>query len=234
MRVETSARVWRYGTANSVLIGGAAGVMAAVGIFILGIPLLLGGGDVTTASILGLSGLGVFAMAVFMAFGFVAMLRTRIRLAGVMLDATVPAGHNALLVPRFRTVHVDDVTTLRAVEKRDEIVRSFGFSVLCESLSIVTAAGDRIGLISDEYGYGMPFPLEAAGAGIAAAAGRDVADAGIVRAKASAELYGAASSNWTEPRLDAASAAKARHSAVFTARIILVLTMLTIVLRAWA
>jgi hypothetical protein len=142
----------------------------------------------------------------------------------------VPDGHNALLVPRFRTLRLP-LGEIRSVERREEISKSLGLSTLRESLSIVTATGERIGLFSNTNGAISALPLDAIAGAIASAAGIAVTDDGTVMAKAQG-LYGAASSSWSERPLDAGSAIKARQVAVRTLQILVGLMTLGFVLRA--
>ncbi len=231
--MQTEARTWRYDRFTCVLIAVAAAFLAGIALLIIALPWVLAGdGDPGPGWTLDLCGSAIFGIASFMLFGVIAMLRTRIRLAGTVLDATVADGHNALLVPHFRTIALD-VATLRSVEKRQEIVRSFWLSNLRESISIVTASGERIGLVSATYGVSVQFPVEDAAAAIAAAAHLPLTDDGTVRSTASG-LYGAASSAWTERPMDPEAASKARRTALLTTQIIFGLFVLTTLLRACA
>jgi hypothetical protein len=230
-RAATTDRSWGYGAVTLVVIGAAALFIFATAtlFFAIGVIVPGGAGDAGTMWFLRACGAFIAGMGVFMCFGLVAMARTRIRLTGTLLDATVPDHHNVFLVPHFRTIRLD-VRTLRSVERREEIVRWAGFPTMRGSLSVVTADGERIGLITAPYGTGATLPLDDIGAGIAAAAGTAVTDDGTVMSKAPG-LYGAASSSWTETPLDPARAAKAKRGVVMTMQIVFMLFMLTTLLR---
>jgi hypothetical protein len=172
----------------------------------------------------------VAGFAVFVTFGFIAVVRTRIALSATALEGTVPAGHNLLLVPAFRTLGVP-IAEIRSVERRREIVRVLGLSNLRESLSVVTGDGTRIGLFANTSGPSSQLPLGEIADAIAAAAGIDVTDGGTVRTKAPG-LYGTAASTWNEPKLDDAAAAAATKTALRTVQLSGVLVLLVIALRA--
>ena len=172
----------------------------------------------------------VVGFAVFVTFGFVAVVRTRIALTATVLEGTVPDGHNLLLVPAFRTLRVP-IAQIRVVERRREIVRVLGLSNLRESLSIVTGDGTRIGLFSNTSGPSSQLPLGEIADAIAAAAGVEVTDGGTVRTKAPG-LYGTASSIWNEPKLDDAAAAAATKTALRSIQLASILVLLVIALRA--
>jgi hypothetical protein len=146
------------------------------------------------------------------------------------LDATIPTGHDRLLVPHFRTIRVP-VGAIRSVERRREIVRLLGFSSIEDALSVVTAGGERIGLFSSSEMAAVHLPVDEVAGAIAVAAGIVVTDGGTVLTR-SDDLYGAASSSWTETPLDAVAARKARLAALRTFQIMFGLMTLTFVLRA--
>jgi len=223
-------RTWRYSLAARVGLGLAALFLYGVAVFIADIPAIAGGPpDPVAGWILAACGAGIAALASFMAFGWLAVVRTRITVGGTALDAVVPDRHDWLLVPHFRTVHVP-LASIARVETRQEVARSAGFPTLRDSLSVVTAGGERIGLVSATAATAAQLPVAAIAAGLAAAASVAVTFRGTVRTKDQG-LYGIASSHWDEAPLDAASAAKARHGAVVTAQIVFALMMFTMLLR---
>jgi hypothetical protein len=209
-------------------------IIFAIAAGVAGLAFASAGSDVTAAWILAVTAVITTAFGLFMTFGLIAFARTRISLGtdagGTFLDGVVVAGHNRWLVPRFRAFRLP-AAQIRSVEKRREIVRLFGFSTLEEALSIVTVGGERIGLFSSSEMSAIQLPLDEAAAAIAAAAGIAVTDAGTV-VTTSDDLYGAASSSWTEPPLDPAGARKARAAALRTFQIIFGLMALTYILRA--
>jgi hypothetical protein len=228
--MHSENRTWRYGLAARIVLGAVAVFMFGVAAFLISIPLTFGAGDQTGDWIIGVTALVTVGFALFVTFGLVAVLRTRISLDGASLDAMLPNGHNLLLVPRFRTIRLP-VTEIRSVERREEISKSFGLSTLRESLSVVTTEGERIGLFSNTNGALITLPLGVIADAIASAAGISVTDDGTVMTKAQG-LYGAASSTWTERPLDPASAVKARQVAMRTLQILVGLMTLGFVLRA--
>ncbi len=188
------------------------------------------GGDRSGDWIVVLTALALVGFGIFATFGLIAAVRTSVTLDAKTLDATVVTGHNALLVPQFREVHLP-ISQIRSVERRCEIFRTLGFFTSREALSIVTTGGERIGLFSNTLGNVSTLPLDEVADAVALAAGIPVTDDGTVRTKGSG-LYGAASSSWSERPLDKASASKARRMAIATAQICTALLLLTFLLRA--
>jgi hypothetical protein len=229
--MQTNARTWGYGLSNQLLLGFLAALMAGVAVFLLCLPSIAGGPvDPGINWMIYATAAVMFGFALFVGFALLSLVRTRISLNGSFLDATVPGRHNALLVPSFRTIHLP-VAEIRSVERRQEVTRGLISSTLRESLSVVTTAGERVGLFSNTLGPSMQLPLEEIAGAIAAAAGIGVTDDGTVLTN-SQGLYGRASSDWTESPLDAVSANKARRRALLTLQIVGVLVLLTIALRA--
>jgi hypothetical protein len=236
MSVESTAsptaRTWRFGTGTVVVIGIAAAIMYGMAVVLFCLPLIVGRSDPVTDGMVRATGLIIAGFAVFMTFGAVAMARTRVSVSATDLEATVPSGHNWLLVPRFRTI-VLPLARIRSVERRQEAFRSFGMTVLRDSLSVVTGDGERFGIFSNTSGPASQLPLDEIADAIAAGAGTTVTDAGTVWTKTSG-LYGAASSSWTEPRLDDTRAVKVHHRATVTAQVAMMLILFVVVLRACA
>jgi hypothetical protein len=228
--MHPSPATWSYGRGNQILIGFVAAFMFGVAALLFNLPALVGGAGHDTDWMVECFAIVMTGFGVFVSFGLTAVVRTRISLDANALDATVPAHHNWLLIPSFRSIALP-LSEIRSVERRREIVRWFGVTSLRESLSVVTAGGERIGLISNTNGPSIQFPLSEIADAIASAAGTSVTDAGTVRSNAQG-LYGEASSNWTEPALDPASASQARRIAIRTAQICGVLVLFTIALRA--
>jgi hypothetical protein len=175
--------------------------------------------------------LGVFmgGLALFMAFGLIAVSRAHLRLNGATLDGELIGGRTRLFAPRFRAINLP-VRDIRSVERREEIVRKFGFTTLRESLSLVTADGTRIGLFSNTYGAFGQMPLAEIASAIAAAADIAVTDRGSVLTTATS-LYGQAEPTWNEPPLDPAAAAKARRTATRTMQILVTVVLMLSLLR---
>jgi hypothetical protein len=231
---QTGSQTWGYGIGARIVLGFLAAFMYGVVILLFCIPVLAGGTDPTGNAIIYVTGTIMAGFALFLTFGLIAIARTRItlqmRAGGAVLDAIVPGGHNLLLVPRLRAVRLP-VAEIRSVERRQEVVRSFGLSSLRDALSVVTTTGERIGLFSTAASSLINLPLPAVADAIAAAAGVAVTDDGTVVTKASG-LYGEASSSWTEKPLDAPAANKARRVAAVTLQIVVGLMMLTFIIRA--
>jgi len=228
--MHASPVTWSYGRANQILIGFVAAFMFGVAALLFNLPAIVGGPGHDTDWMVESCAVVMAGFGVFMSFGLTAIVRTRISLAAGTLDATVPAHHNWLLVPRFRSIKLP-LSQIRSVERRQEIVRWFGVTSLRDSLSIVSAGGERIGLISNTNGPSLQFPLSEIADAIASAAAIQVTDDGTVRSNAQG-LYGEASSNWSEPPLDPASASQARRIAIRTAQICGLLVVFAILLRA--
>jgi len=222
-------KTWGYGLASRITLGFLAVFMFGIAALLFSLPLMVGNGDRSSDWIVDLTGVIIAGFGIFMTFGLIAVVRTRISLSGTSLDATVPSGHNWLLVPRFRTIRLP-VGEIRSVERRQEIFRTFGLSSLRESLSVVTNGDERIGLFSNVSGSPSTLPFDEIAGAIASAAGIAVTDDGTVLTKASG-LYGEASSSWSERRLDETAAIKARGAAVRTLQILAALVMLGFVLR---
>jgi hypothetical protein len=229
--MQNSARTWGYGLGNQILLGFLAALMAGVAVFLVWLPSIAGApGDAGINWMIYATAAVMFGFALFVSFALVSLVRTRISLDGAFLDATVPARHNALLVPSFRAIHLP-IAEICSVERRQEVTRGLISSTLRESLSVVTAAGERVGLFSNTLGPSMQLPMDEIAGAIAGAAGVGVTDDGIVLTQAPG-LYGQASSNWTERPMDPVSANKARRRALLTLQICGALVLLTIALRA--
>ena len=229
---SATIRTWGFGTGTVVVIGIAAAIMLGLAVLLFCLPLIVGRTDSLSDAMVRLTGLIITGFAVFMIFGVVAMARTRVSVSATTLEATVPSGHNLLLVPSFRTI-VLPLARIRSVERRQEAFRSFGMTVLRDSLSVVTGDGQRYGIFSNTSGPASQLPLDEIAGAIAAGAGTTVTDAGTVWTKASG-LYGAASSSWTEPRLDDVRAVKLHRRATVTAQVAMMLILFVVVLRACA
>ncbi|HEX3466739.1 MAG TPA: hypothetical protein VHT05_01410 [Candidatus Elarobacter sp.] len=223
-------RVWRFDTSTRVIIGIAAGFMYGFAVLLFCLPLITGVNDPAGNVAVAATGLIMLGFGAFMTFGYVAVDRTRIRVTATELDATVPSHHSRLLVPHFRAIALP-LAQIASVERRQEAFRSFGLVNMRDSLSIVTTAGERIGIFSNTRGPASTLPLDEIADAIAAGAGTTVTDAGTVWTKAPG-LYGEAASSWTEPRLDDPHAAKARRMAARTAAAFVILFTLVIVVRA--
>ena len=185
----------------------------------------------TDAGIIAMDGAIVLVMAgfgVYLTFWLIGAARTRISITGTALAATVPHGRSWLWGPRFRTIALP-LGKIRSVERRQEIVQRLGLTKLRESLSVVTSTGERIGLFANGGGAAS-LPIDEIAAAIASAAGIAVTHDAPVLSGAT-DLYGEASSSWTEPPLDAASATKARRAAAITGSVVLALVFLTVMLR---
>jgi hypothetical protein len=232
--VTTTARAqtqtWAYGIGPRVLLVLVALFMYGVAAFLALVPLMVGRSETGLDVFLILCGLVVAGLATFMLFGFLAFMKAKISLDATALHATIVAGHNRLLVPRFEDVVVP-IDEIASVERRTEVLRSFGLSSLRESLSIVTTAGRRIGLCSKINTAVGSLPFDEIAATLASATGKDVIDRGTVMVKGGG-IYGETPSTWNEPALDPASAAKARKTAALTMQILVGMVMFIFVLRA--
>ena len=228
--MPSTDRTWQFGTASRVIIGVAAGFMYGFAVLLLCLPLISGVSDPIANTILAVTGAILVCFGLFVTFGYIAMARTRISVSATALDATVPSGHNGLLVPRFRTISLP-LARIHSVERRQEAFRSFGLVNMRDSLSVVTDDGERIGIFSNTSGPSSTLPLGEIADAIAAGAGTSVTDGGTVWTKAPG-LYGTAASTWTEARLDDPSAVKARRMAARTMQVFLVLFLLVVVVRA--
>jgi hypothetical protein len=228
--VQTTTETWRYSLAARIVLGIIPVFAFGMAGFFFSMQFTVAAGDRLTGVFLDLLSLAVVGFAVFMTFGLIAAVRTRIAIDGTFFDATVIAGHSALLVPHFRTIRLP-VAEIGSVERRVEISSILGLTAMRDSLSIVTTGGERIGLFSNTTGALNILPIDEIAAGIASAAGIAITDAGTVTTK-SQGLYGAASSSWNETPLDAASAGKAKQVAVRTLQILVGLMTLGFVLRA--
>jgi hypothetical protein len=221
---------WSYNLASKVVLTILAVGVTALGVAIVLLPFAIGPAPEAAFWTLELSGAVIVGFGVFLVFGLSAVLRTRLTLDRTSLRGLVPNGAGRLLVPRFRAIDVP-VAEIRSVERRAEIVKAFGFTTARESLSIVTAGDQRIGLFSNADTSLIRLPLTTIAGAIATAAGVAVTDRGTVLTTAKG-LYGEAASSWTEPPLDAAAATRARRATVITLQIIVALMMLTYILRA--
>jgi hypothetical protein len=228
--MPSADRTWRFGTSTRVMIAFVAAFMYGVAVLLCTLPLIAGVNDPTGDWIVATTGLIMLGFGLFMTFGLIAIVRTRITVSATTLDATVPSHHDWLLVPRFRTIALP-LAQIRSIERRQEAFRSFGLTNLRESLSVVTSNGERIGIFSNTTGPASQLPLDEIAGAIADGAGTTVTDAGTVWTKAGG-LYGEASSSWSERRLDDASAAKVRRTAALTMQLAGVLLLLVIALRA--
>jgi hypothetical protein len=232
--MHSEDRTWTYGPASRIAVAFFVVLIFGVAALFFALPVILGGVDRSGLWFVEGTGVVIAGFGVFMAFGLIVFVRTRLSLVtglgGMSLEATVPDGHNRLLVPRFRTIRLP-VREIGSVERRVEVFRTFGLTSMRESLSIVTAGGERIGLFSNANGSLNRLPLGEIAATIAAAAGVAVTDDGTVLTKARG-LYGEASSTWNERPLDAASATKARRAAMRTLQILVALMTLGFILRA--
>jgi hypothetical protein len=230
-RVTPPAQTWRFGTSARVVIGIGAAFMFLIALFLFSLPFWIGGSaDATSTAMIDVTGALMAGFGTFFLFGLSAMARTRVTLDGSLLAATVPAGHNWLLVPAFREVRLP-VSQIRSVERRQEIYKWAGFGSLRETLSVVTQSGERIGLFTNTVGPASQLPIDDIAAALARAAGVEVVDGGTVISKAPG-LYGQPSSTWTETPLDAATAQRKRAGVARTSQIVFFLVMMTLVLRA--
>ncbi len=228
--VRSGERVWRYNLAARIFVGLLAGGAIALGLALLWLPFRLDAQTDQLVAIYGPAALVVLTFGAFMAFGAVALARTRLTLGATSLRGVVPVENGWSFAPSFRTVDVP-VSEIRAVDRRVEIVRTLGLSMARQSLSIVTASGERIGLFTNPDTAVVRLPLGEIAGAIAAAAGIAVTDRGTVISKAPG-LFGSASSSWTETPLDAPRAARARRGALITLQVIFGLMALTWILRA--
>ncbi len=226
-----SAKTWRVALGTRIAIGFLAVFLFAIAALMFGLPFIYGAGVHGADWIVIATGLVVMGFAVFVTFALVAVVRTHLTIDAAMLEATVVAGHDWLLVPRFRSVRLP-LSDIRSVERRREIFRTLGFSTMRDAVSLVKPGGERIGLFSNTLGSADTLPLDEVADAIAAAAGISVTDDGTVITRGSG-LYGAASSTWTERPLDPVAARKARHGAIVVAQICSALLLLTFVLRAF-
>jgi hypothetical protein len=222
-------RTWRFETSTRAIIAFVAAFMYGTAALLFSLPLMSGLSDPISDEIIDVTGVIMLAFGIFMTFGLIAVVRTRISVDATTLEATMPS-HHTLLVPHFRTIALP-LTQIRAVERRQEAFRSFGLTNLRDSLSIVTTGGERIGIFSNTSGPASQLPLGEIAGAIASAAGTTVTDAGTVWTKAGG-LYGEASSSWTEHPLDDTSAMKVRRTAARTAQLFVVMILLVIAVRA--
>jgi hypothetical protein len=227
---DAASRNWGFGLAPKVILGVGAGFMLGFAVLLFCLPLIATPVDATSLWIVDATAAILLGFACFFVFGLIALARSHVAIDGSVLRATIPDHHNWLLVPSFRTVAIE-VAQIRSVERREEAVRALGFTTMRQSLSIVTANGERIGLFSNTENAVGQMPIDEIAAAIAAGAGIGVADDGLVNSRA-AGLYGAASSAWTEKPLDAAGAAKARRAGARTAQVVGALLLLTLLVRA--
>jgi hypothetical protein len=212
-----------------IAIGFLAIFMFGTAAVVLSLQFAYGLGDHSGNAIVAVAGLVVAGFGVFATFALVAVVRTRVTLGTAMFEATVVDRHNWLLVPHFRSIRLP-LSDIRSVERRTEMFRTLGLATMRDALSIVTASGERIGLLSNTLGSSDTLPLDEVAGAIAAAAGIAVTDDGTVRTRGSG-LYGAASSSWNERPLDEASAGRARRLVRRTIQICTALMLLGFVLR---
>ena len=227
--MQTKPRTWRYALSSQIMLAILTVFMFAAAALIVATPALVGGPasgfDYTIPIFAGV----IACFGVFAFFGLLAVVRTRVSLDATTLSATVPGDHVAFLIPTFRAVRLP-IAEIRSVERREEIFKQFWTTNLRDSLSVVTKAGERIGLVSATVGT-IQFPLDEMADAIARAAGVEVTDDGTVRTKAPG-LYGEASSSWTETPLDEKSANAARDRVLLGMQIAAGLILLGVVLRA--
>jgi hypothetical protein len=227
-----AARAWGFALSAKIILGIGAGFMFGFAALLFSLPLLAPPADAASLWIVDATGAVLLGFGCFFVFGLIALARSRLSIVGGNLRATIPDHHNWLLVPSFRKVAVE-LGQIRSVERREEAVRAFGFTTMRQSLSIVMAGGERIGLFTNTDNAVGQMPLDEIAASIAAGAGIGVTDDGLVLSRA-AGLYGGASSAWTETPLDAAGAAKVRRAVARTAQIVTALLLLTLLVRACA
>jgi hypothetical protein len=230
MHDMNAGKTWKYPLSTRILIGFVVAFMLGIAGLLFSIPAIDGSSDHSADWIVDLTGVIMLGFAIFMTFGLVAVVRTRISLDAETLDATLADGHNWLLVPHFREVRLS-VEDIGSVERRTEVFRTLGMSSMRDALSVVTKRGERIGLFSNTLGTVSTLPLDEVANAIASAAGVPVTDDGTVATKGSG-LYGAAASSWKERPLDPASATKARSRATRTMQIVFGLVFFTFALRA--
>jgi hypothetical protein len=229
--ITQKGKTWRVALSTRIVIGFLAVFMFVIAAVMFDVPFMVGGTDHSGDWIVDVAALVVTGFGVFAFFALVAALRTHLTLGATSLEGTVVEGHNRLLVPKFRSFRLA-LSDIRSVERRTEMFRTAGLTTMRDAVSLVTTAGERIGLFSDTLGSAQTMPVDDVSNAIAAAAGIAVTDDGTVRTKGSG-LYGAASSTWTETPLDATSAIKARHTALFTAQFCTALLLLVFVLRVF-
>jgi hypothetical protein len=223
-------KTWAYGVGARVLLACLTLLFLSIGVGFLGLPFWVGGGYNGAYLVVAATGLIMLGFAAFMGFGLIAAVRSHISLDATTLDAVLPGHRTWLLLPTFRSVRLP-LAQIRAVERREEIVKMLGLSSLRDALSVVTDTGERIGLFSNANTAAIRFPLDEAAAGIAAAAAVPLTNVGTVLAKGGG-VYGEESSTWTERPLDAASASKARRTATLTIQILTGVMMAIFILRA--
>lgn len=228
--VISNGRAWRVNLGTRVAIAILAAFMFGFAILIFCIPLLANVTDHSSDWITVVLGIVMVGFGLFATFALIAVLRMRVAIDAAGLDATVITGHDLLLVPRFRHIHLP-LTQIHSVERRHELFRTLGIPTMRDALSVVTGEGERIGLFSDTLGSATTLPLDEIASAIAGAVGVPVTDDGTVLTRGSG-LYGAASSSWKERPLDEASAAKARRMVVRTAQVSTIVLLLVFVLRA--
>ena len=225
----SAAKTWRYGI--GARLGFAAIVVLILGLaaFFFAAPFVLGPNAAGLIVFFFVLGVPMAALGLFMAVGFIAVVRALISLDGSTLDAELIAPPKRPFVPSFRSLHLP-VNQIRSVEKREEIVRKYGFTTVRNSLSLVTTNGERIGLFSNNVGSIGQMPLDEIAGAIASAAGIPVTDRGSVLTT-TAGLYGEAEATWNEPPLDPAAATKARRTAARTMQILVSVVLLLSLLR---
>ena len=230
--MQTDTQTWAYPVAARVMFAILTAFILGIAALLFSLPLIVptAGSDATTLWITDITGFFMVCLGLFLAFGLIAISRTRISVGAGALVATITDHHNIFLVPHFTSYRIP-LTEIRSVERREEVVKSFGLTSIRDSLSIVTASGARIGLVTNARGASVGLQIGPIASGIAAAAGLPVTDGGIVSSKAPG-LYGEAASTWSEAKLDPASANRARTAAQRTMQLVLLMAMSVLVLRA--
>jgi len=228
--VVTANRTWGYAALSKIAIGVVAAFMFGFAALLFSLPSQGISKDHSADWMVYLTGVILAGFGIFVSVGLSVALRTRISIDARDLNATFPDHHNWLLVPSFRSVRIP-LTDIHSVELREEIFKTFGLSNSRVALSIVTASGERIGLVNATNGSASTLPVDDIAAGIAAAAGLPITDDGTVFSKVPG-LYGVAASTWSEPRLDEKTAGEARRTVVRTMQIVAGLMLLGFVLRA--
>ena len=226
---QRAGRTWTYGWVYRIAIGIYAAFSFGIALVLLSLPAIVPSSPIGVTwpvygAALAMAGFGLFGV-----FATIAVSRTRISLDATSLGAIVPAHHSPFLVPHFRTIDLG-LSEIASVERRTEVTKRLGLSTSRESLSVVDRTGTRYGLVSATAGA-IALPVDQIAAAIAAAAGVEVTDRGVVRTSAPG-LYGEETSAWTEPVLDPVASDHARRAAVQTLQITGILVLLTIVLRA--
>src|SRR5579871_4683972 len=127
--MQASTQTWSYPVGARVMFALLAAFILGMAVFVLALPFLFpsNGIDAATLWVTSVTGFIMLCLGLFLAFGFVAIARTRIAVDGDALVATVTDHHNLFLVPHFREVRIP-LAQIRAVERRAEAVKSFGLT----------------------------------------------------------------------------------------------------------